>query len=168
MATWPIRNGRMAYRHAHRASRYWEPYGCDNPNREACYRRPGRWADRGVQGAGGPAGRRANSLHERQDPEPHSPEIRLSFGRVLRGPAPSWLRWYDEGHQRLQVGFGGEVQLLCVLDDRRRDQTPPPRHAARQETPLGAQPARQGFRGYQEAHYRARPATAHRGSGRRG
>src|SRR5919107_4720944 len=147
MAVWPIRrNVQMAYRHILWSSRYWENYDCyDSPNREPCYRRPGRWLDQGVQGAGGPPGGRANPLHERQYPEPHSPQVRLIFGRVLRGPAPGRLRWYDEGRQRLQVGLGGEVQFLRVRNDRRRDQAPPARHGTPQEAPLGAQPARQGL-----------------------
>src|SRR5919107_4076033 len=132
--------GRMAYRHIPWLSRYWENYDCyDSPNREPRRRRPGRWFDRGLQGTGRPAGCRANPLHERQDPKPHSPQVRLIFGRVLRRPPPGRLRWYDEGYQRLQARLGGEVQLLCVLDDRRRDKTPPPRHGSRQEAPMGAQ-----------------------------
>src|SRR5215210_1874946 len=155
----------MAYRHVPLSSRYLEAYDCDCPNREPCYRRPGRWLDEGVQGAGGPPGPRAYPLHEREDTEPPGPQIRRVFGRALRGPPPGRLRWYDEGRQRLQVGLGGEVQLLRLRDDRRRDQTPPPRCGARQEAPLGAQPARQSLRGDKQAHGRARPAPAPRGGG---
>src|SRR5215217_3104807 len=121
MTIWLIRkNGRMAYRHVASPSRYWENYDCyDSPNREPRRWRPGRQSDRGLQGAGRSAGGRADPLHARQDPEPHSPEVRLIFGRVIRGSPPGRLRWYDEGRQRLQVGLGGEVQFLRLRDDRR-------------------------------------------------
>src|SRR5215212_10751013 len=129
----------MAYRHVPWLSRYWENYDCyDSPSREPRRRGPGRQPDRGLQGAGRPAGDRADPLHERQDPEPPGPQVRFILGRVLRRPPPGRLRWYDEGYQRLQVGLGGEIQLLRVRYDRRRDQTPPPRHGARQEAPVGA------------------------------
>src|SRR3712207_8683165 len=48
------------------------------------------------------------------------------FGRALRGSPPGRLRGFDEGRQRLQVGLGGQVQLLRLRDDRRRAAPPPP------------------------------------------
>src|SRR3712207_9239070 len=65
------------------------------------------------------------------------------FGRALRGSPPGRLRGFDEGRQRLQVGLGGQVQLLRLRDDRRRAVPPPPGRGAYEEAPVGAEPVLQ-------------------------